>query len=402
MAFKDLSPYEKIVAVHTDFMRHPDFCILGGVTQIGRVTVDDETLTACTDGENAKYGAAFIKDMTRKQLRYLVGHENMHKALHHCTDYIPLFKAHPDEFGQAIDYVVNWQLESMDTGTDKFLERPTLVPPLIDPKYADMSVPEVVRELLKNPPPPQMKGKGQGSGPPSPMDVHEMRECTPENEQELADAKQKLDDAVRHGEIVQGQLRSANSGPAVALNGFREQRTDWRPMLRRLFQEFCEGDEQSRFNPPNKRMLPLDVIMPSHFSEMTGEIIIAADTSGSMSGYYPVVFGEVARICQQLQPAKVRLLWWDTRIAGEQVFTIKDYPQMGKALAPKGGGGTTVSCVAAHIRAKQYKPKAVIMLTDGYIESSYEVPPGNVIWGVVDNTRFVPLRGRVLHIDPNV
>ena len=391
MAFKDLSPSDKLIAVHTDFMKHPDFCILGGVTQIGKATVDPTVPTACTDGEDVYYGAAFIADMTRKQLRYLVGHENMHKALHHTSEYVPLATKYPDEFAEAIDYVVNWQLESMDTGADKFLERPTSVPPLIDKKYADMSVPEVVRELLKDP--DRAKGK--------PMDVHVLSPKTPENEKEFEDLKQKIEDAVRHGEIVQGQLRSAQSGAAVALNGFRAQRTDWRPMLRRIFQDFCEGDEQSRFNPPNKRMLPLGVILPSHFDEMTGEIIIAADTSGSMTGYYPIVFGEVARICQQLNPKAVRVLWWDTRIAGEQVFTQKDYALIAKQMAPKGGGGTTVSCVAKHIRDKKLKPKATIMITDGYIESSYEVAPGNVVWGVVDNTRFVQVRGKVLHIDPN-
>ena len=394
MAFKDLSLPDKLIAVHTDFMKHPDFCILGGVTQIGKATVSTEITTAMTDGCDVEYGAAFIADMSRKQLRYLVGHENMHKALRHCTQYVPIALKYPDEFGEAIDYVVNWQLESMDTGAEKFLERPTSIPPIIDAKYADMSVPEVVRELLK-----QNQGKPKPKKPR--IDVHVMRPCTPENEEELEQIEKKIEDAVRHGEIVQGQLRSAQSGPAVALNGFREQKTDWRPMLRRLFQEFCEGGEQSRFNPPNKRMLPLGVILPSHFDEMTGEIVIAADTSGSMGGFYPVLFGEVARICQQLQPKAVRVLWWDTRIAGEQVFTQKDYKDIANQMSPKGGGGTTVSCVAKHLREKRIKYKALIMITDGYIESSYEVAPGNVVWGVLGNTRFVPVRGKVLHIDPN-
>ena len=153
MAFKDLSPSDKLVAVHTDFMKHHTFCILGGVTQIGKAEVRDDIPTACTNGEDIKYGAAFIKDMTRKQLRYLVGHENMHKALHHCTEYQLVAKKYPDEFAQAIDYVVNWQLESMDTDAENFLERPTAVPPLVDAKYADMSILEVILALLKDPQP---------------------------------------------------------------------------------------------------------------------------------------------------------------------------------------------------------------------------------------------------------
>jgi predicted metal-dependent peptidase len=335
------------------------------------------------------YGAAFIKDMTRKQLRYLVGHENLHKALHHCTEYGVVAKKYPREFAQAIDYVVNWQLESMDTEKDKFLERPTSIPPLVNAKYANMSVLEVMRELLKDPQPNQR-----------PMDEHVIGTLTPTDEEikEAEEIKIKIEDAVRHGEIVQGQMRSATGEGTTALNGFRERRTDWKPHLRNFFMEMCEGEDQSRFNPPNKRMLPLDILLPSHFSEMSGEMIIACDTSGSMTGYYGLVFGEIARICQQVQPKSVRVLWWDTRIAGEQVFTVKDYKDIAKAMAPRGGGGTTVSCVAKHIHEKKYKPKATIMLTDGMIEAQYEVAPGNVLWGVVNNSRFVPIRGKVLHI----
>ena len=191
----------------------------------------------------------------------------------------------------------------------------------------------------------------------------------------------------------------AGTGAGTAsLSGFRERNTDWRGPLRRFITDICEGDEQSRYSPPNKRMLPLGIILPSHFSESTEEIIVACDTSGSMTGLYPTVFGEIANIAKTAQPKRLRLLWWDTQIAGEQVFGPSDYDKLKDAMKPKGGGGTTVSCVAKHIKAKGYKPKAVIMLTDGYIESQYEVPAGNVLWGIVDNPRFTPVRGKVLHI----
>lgn len=391
MAFKDLSPADKLVAVHTDFMRNSTFCILGGVTQIGAVHVVDTLPTAGTDGVDVYYGDAFIADMTRKQLRYLVGHEALHKALHHCTEYIALQKQHPDEFAQAIDYVVNWTLESMDTGSPSFLERPTSVPPLVNDKFADMSVPEVVRALLKNPEPNSQ-----------PMDKHTMRPATPDTVEASEDIKQRIDDAVRHGEIMQGQMRSAEGKGSASLTGFRDRPTDWRPPLRRFLQEMCEGDDQSRFSPPNKRLFPLDIIMPSRFSEASGEIIVACDTSGSMHGLYPVVFGEIARICRTVMPEQVRILWWDTHIAGEQVFVQKDYEHIANMISPKGGGGTTVSCVARHVAEKKYKPKATIYLTDGYIESSYAVVPGNVLWGVLDHPQFRPLRGKVLHIDSGV
>lgn len=385
MAFKDLNPTDKLIAVHTDFMRHSTFCILGGVTQIGKAEVSDDVPTAATNGIDVYYGREFMQGMSCKQLRYLVGHENGHKVLHHCSEYKAHKEKYPQEFAQAVDYVVNWMLESMDDGAEKFLERPTVVPPLVDAKYADMGVLEVMRDLLKNPPPPDKQ----------PMDEHQQMEVSPAQE----DVKQQIEDAVRHGEILQKQLRAAEGKGTMPLSGFREQRTDWRAPLRRFMKEIGEGDDQSRYAPPNRRLLPLDILLPSRFTVKAGELLIACDTSGSMHGVYPVVFGEIANIAMSLKPKSIRVLWWDTHVAGEQVFTERDYDQIAKLVKPKGGGGTTVSCVAAYVREHRLKPKATIMLTDGYIESAYDVVPGNVLWGVVGNPRFVPLRGKVLHIE---
>lgn len=388
MAYKDLSATQRLIAVHTDFMRHKNFAILGGVTQVGKVIISDEISTAGTDGADVYYSEAFIMPMTRKQLRYLVGHEQLHKALHHCTDYGHLKAKHPDEFAQAIDYVVNGTLESMDLDGD-FLERPTSVPPLVDPAFNNKSLPEVMRELLK---------KGGGGG--KPMDVHmDGGQAKPGDKEveECKDIRTQIADAMAQGALVQEKLRGEGAGDAK-LGGYVERPTDWRPPLRRFLTELCEGDEHSRFSPPNKRLLPLGIIMPSHFSEASGEIIIAADTSGSMHSILPQVFGEVAAICKSTQPSSVRVLWWDTRVAGDQAFAPKDYAAIAGLMAPRGGGGTTVSCVARYIAEKKYKPKAVVMLTDGYIESQYDVPPGNVLWGIFGNSRFVPIRGKVLHI----
>ena len=393
MAFKDMSLPDRLIACHVAAMKHPVFCILGGVTQIGKVEITEEVDTAGTDGTDVYYNPHFIASMSKKQLLYLILHEAMHKCLHHCTEYVEVKKKFPDEFAQAVDYVVNGTIEDMDNGAEKFLERPTSIPPLVNPKYANMSVLEVIRDLRKQ------KEHNPQQQPKPTLDKHTMKAKTPENEAEMEEVKQKIDDAVRHGEIVQKQLQSQTGGEAKGLSGFRESNTDWRTPLRRFFQELCEGDDQSRFNPPNRRMLPLGPLLPSHYAESTGEIGIFVDTSGSMAHILPLVFGEIARVAQQAQPASVRVLFWDTKIQSDQVFTPKDYPQIAKLLAPRGGGGTTVSCVARYVAEKRLKFKAGIYLSDGFFEVQYEVVPGNILWGVVGHRSFVPIRGKVLHIE---
>lgn len=431
MAYKDLNTAQRIVAVHLDIMKHKDFSLMGGVTQVGKVHVLATTAdmkgmiehlmvpTAGTDGCDVYYNEQFVKDFSREQLRYLVLHENFHKALHHCTEYAHLSEKYPEIFAQAIDYVTNDQIETIDPDL-KFVARPTNAPPLIDPKYHDMSVPQVMKMLLD-----EQKDKGKGKDPgeeggqpgdqpggtpgkgKSPMDTHITRKPgkgTGKLGDDDADGglgkdalKQQLVDAVNQGAIVRDKLRGQGGG-GKALSGFQERKTDWRTPLKQFVQELCEGDDQSRFSPLNKRLQPLGIILPSHFSEATGELIVACDTSGSMHGLYPTVFGEIARICKEAQPVAMRVIWWGDHIEGEQVFEPKDYDKIKDLMSPKGGGGTTVSCVARHVAEKKYKPKATILLSDGYIESQYECVPGPLLWGIVDNESFVPIRGKVIHI----
>lgn len=410
MAFKDLTPRERITAVSFDIMKDDEFCLMGGATQIGNTTVEDDVPTACTNGRDTKYGKDFIMGMTRGQLRYLVAHETAHKMLMHCVEYQAICEKYGQLANMAMDYVVNQMVEDLDGGRG-FVERPLDPAPLIDAKYKDKSFLEVLQDLVKNPPPEQpQQGKGNGKGKPGPLDQHVQSKEAGAGEEgdgenslsadEMKELKQAMQDAIAQGQIVREKMQQkrGTSGSGGRVNGFEQRTTDWKGPLRRFIQELSEGDEQSRFSPPNKRMLPLGIILPSHFSEAVGEIIIACDTSGSLTGVYSVLIGELCRICQQVKPAKVTVLWWDTRVASSQTFTAKDYEQMNKLLKPAGGGGTTMSCVADWLQDKKLKPKATIFITDGFVEASPRLPPGPLLFGVIDNPSWTPPKGKAIQI----
>lgn len=412
MAWKDLTPRERITAASFDIMRDPEFSLLGGATQVGKVTIVDGMPTAGTDGRDVMYGKEFVMRLSRGQVRFVVAHETLHKMLMHCVEYVPICKKYPQASNMAMDYVVNLMIHEMDAGR-KFIEWTTDPEPLLDAKYKDKSFLEVLQDLLKNPPPQGGSGgkrpldehtqttadKGQpgtaqdGSGDPTEASI------TPE---EMGQLRKDMQDAISQGQIVRDKLQAkqrGSSGSGGRVSGFTERRTDWKSPLKRFIQDLAEGDDCSRFSPPNKRMLPLGIVLPSHFTEAVGEIIIACDTSGSMTQSYPVIFGEVARICQQVKPAKVRMLWWDTKIAGDQTFTAKDYDQIAKQLKPAGGGGTTVSVVSQYIKAQKIKAQCVIMLTDGYIESQYTLAPVPHLWGIVDHAAWQPRKGKKIDIN---
>jgi predicted metal-dependent peptidase len=310
--------------------------------------------------------------------------------------------------------VVNGLIEELDPALN-FVDRPTAVPPLVDAKYKGMSFPQVLKSLVDD-----MKAKG--------LDPEQMKKdadamqkaleemlgkCLDEHmhgdaedddkemtEQEINKLSKDIDDANHQGALLAQKLRGDGKGGRDIFELAAERATNWQDALRDFLSSVCQGDEQSRFCPPNKRLLASGFIMPSHFTETIGEIVIACDTSGSMHPYYSTIFGEIARICSSVRPEGVRVLWWDTSVCGDQEFKPDQYDQIATLMSPKGGGGTVVSCVAKYIAKKKFTPKCVIYLTDGYIERDYEVPKLPVLFGVVDNDDFVPHTGKVVRIKP--
>jgi predicted metal-dependent peptidase len=421
MSWEKMTLEQRVQAANIDCMRHPQFALLSGTICMGKTEVSfDGGPTAATDGNNKWFAPTFIADFTRKQMRYVVLHENFHVALKHCVLFEELFQKYPRVYGAAIDFVVNGTIEEMDPDF-KFVERPTNIPPLVDPKYAGWSLPQVFNDLMKRaksggggggggkPGKGQGKAGQPGAGAPGEdegdldlpgmltLDNH-MRNPAPKGSDQQAKLLKAVDDANRQGELVRRKMAGNGSAGRDILGLAAERETNWQDPLREFIATQCQGDEMSRFVPSNRRMLAAGFVMPTHFSESIGEIVLACDTSGSMIPYYPLVFGEVVRICEQVRPEKVHMIWWDSAVCGHQVFTPEDYEDIARALKPAGGGGTTPTCVTEYIAAKELKPKAIVWLSDGYLFCPDPPTPAPSLWGIVENETFVPQHGKLVRI----
>jgi predicted metal-dependent peptidase len=394
--WEKMSLNDRIIACHVDISNSALFATLSGIVYVGDVRLDEDIRTAATDGRNVIYAPSFIEPLTRKQLRFLVLHESLHKALHHCTSYKSLCEKYPMLCNQAMDYVVNGTIEETDP-THAFIDHPIAVAPLLDKKYYGWSFVEVLQDLIKeceesggDP----TAGSGDGDGA---LDSHIMGKLSEAIEAKTA---QEVSEALHQGKMLAKRIADRGMGRGgSALDRLTQKRdTNWREHLREFVTQLCEGDDYSRFAPPNKRLLPQGILMPSHFSESTGELVVACDTSGSMMGLYGTVFGEIARICENVKPEQVRVLWWECGIEGEQIFKPQDYHRIPDMLQPKGGGGTRLTCVAEYMTEHKIKPKATIILSDGYIESDYILPDCPILFGVVDNDHFVSNKGKTVRI----
>lgn len=398
--WEKLDAHNRIIAVHVDISNNALFAGLSGVVYVGDVKFVEECPTAGTDGRDVIYNEQFVMGLSRKQLRFVVLHEAMHKALQHCTNYQALSEKYGMLTNMAMDYVVNATLFEIDPNF-QFIEKTTEPVPLFDPKYQGWSFIEVLQDLLKNCKVTEVDGVQmvEGAGG-QPLDEHTFGKL-PKDSKEANENGRQIDDAIRQGKVLAEKLAGKKSAGSPLDRATQKRDTNWREHMREWITALCEGDDYSRFAPPNKRLLPLGVVMPSHFSEATGELIIACDTSGSMGGIYPTVFGEVARIVENVQPDGVRMLWWDSAVCGEQYFKPHEFANIASLLKPAGGGGTSPECVVQYIREKKYQPKGVVWLTDGYLDGSDGKVDVPALWGVVDNDHFVPPQGKAVRIYSN-
>jgi predicted metal-dependent peptidase len=397
-----MTSQQRVSAVNIDIMNHMDFSTLSGVVMMGNTNIVPDLPTAGTNGVDVFYGEEFVTTLSRKQLRFVQCHESLHKALRHCSDYKDIVKKYPQLSNIAMDYVVNALIEQTDPD-HKFIEYTTNPKPLLDPKYFNRSFVDVLQDLLKN----GMGeggggGKGAGGGEQGtgvgngePLDKH----MDMPDDVDADELDKQIQDALNHGDMVQRRLKAGADKGGNPLSGLGVKRdTDWRNALREFIEQVVAGDEHSRFNPPNRRFFALDILMPTHFDVAVGELLIACDTSGSMGSVYPTVFGEIANICTQANPEKVRIVWWDTSVCGEQLFNRGEFDNIAGLLKPVGGGGTHPQCVADHIAKHEYKPTAVIWLTDGYLDACPTSVCANELWGVVNNDHFQPAHGKTLRI----
>jgi predicted metal-dependent peptidase len=98
--------------------------------------------------------------------------------------------------------------------------------------------------------------------------------------------------------------------------------------------------------------------------------VLIGDTSGSIGNDELVKYmSEAAAIAEEVRPEHIRIMWADTRVAGEQVF------EEGEPITPKpmGGGGTDMRVPLRE--AEQYEPEVVVLFTDGYTPWPDGEPP---------------------------
>jgi predicted metal-dependent peptidase len=196
---------------------------------------------------------------------------------------------------------------------------------------------------------------------------------------DLKEMNDKIDRALREGALLAGRL---GVDLPRAITDILTPQVDWREALRDFVTASCKGKDEYTWRKFNRRLLPSDIYLPTVENETIGEVVVAIDTSGSIGQDQINEFAtELVSICEAVEPDAVRVLWWDTKVHGQQLFT-DNYQNIGTMLKPQGGGGTRVSCVSEYINKHKLKAECVLVFTDGYLEN-------DVKWNVSDPTLWM-------------
>jgi len=194
----------------------------------------------------------------------------------------------------------------------------------------------------------------------------------------------------QHAASARGELPS---GLARGVCALVHPPADWRTLLREFLTSHARNDYS--WMRPNRRFLVQGLYLPGLHSEELGEVVIAIDTSGSVSERDLATFaGEIQGILEAFD-CDVVILYHDTIVQREQRWRSSDGPLM---LDPLGGGGTSHECVFDWLDRSEVLPSCVVCLTDLETQFPSPSPDVPVLWAVIGDTNILPPFGQCVRI----
>jgi len=378
-------------------MGNKTWMALGGVMCFGKWEVTDKVPTAGTDGKNVWYGKEFCEPLSDEELRFIILHETMHKTARHMQVYKQLHKIDKQRANAACDYWINNELIKQDARSS-FLKM--VDGGLYNTKYDKMTVVEIFKDLEQF----KQDGNGEGEGDESGenqcrgagtdgqgipmtegypqsggMDEHDWDSLSDEDKATL---EKDIEIAIRQGRQLAGKM---DGNKPRMLDGLLDGKVDWKKELAEFIKATMAGRDESSWSKLNRRMFHVGYF-PSTISSTTGRLAIGIDTSGSIWGEILAQFiGEVKKLCAEVKPAGLDIIWWDMNVCGVQSFEQEQLDGIDQLLKPVGGGGTSPQCVADWLSLnKEMNHECLVMLSDGYVDSFpvFNIP---TLWAMTTN-----------------
>lgn len=358
------------------------------------------------------YDPIWTQHLTPRQLGFVLVHELGHMVL----------ASQPRRRGReahlwncATDYAINRIVASIPgpLGGERRYDPPAGLFPgighveiLLDPRWdgrvAEAIYEELAAEQLPEPqtvtltlrlPPGEGEGQGvtrrllglsdHGGG----IDVHLPDDLS-------ASERDQLRERVRAAVEAWSTTGGVGEVPGEVLRELRPKaaRLPWRRVLRAWLGDATSKDELS-LRRPNRRWLAEDMVVPGLHAERVGLVIVALDTSGSMTREdLEAVAGELEDLARHVE--ELTLLIGDTRV--RQVVPTE---RVGDTLRSVvlGGGGTDHRPFFAWVAERRLRPDLFVGLTDLHSRFPERRPAYPVLW-VAPEGHGQPPWGRVLSL----
>lgn len=333
-----------------------------------------------TDGTSLEYNPTWIDSLSTDEIKAVLCHEVMHLACaHHCRRGAREFET----WNKAADYAINQII--IDAG----LKLPRGC--LIDPQYAGISADDIYSKIYRKPQKKQDDQQGQGNDDQGQQESPGQQGTDPgkcggvkdfpgdkgeatqtELDQQAVDwqikATQAAQQAKAYGKLP-GSLQEL-------INGMNSPKVPWREALQRFINQATRNDYT--WKRPNSRYFSRGLILPSLYNEDLPPILLAIDTSGSISQEDLQQFaGEIEEILSQYNNARIEVLYCDTQIHNRITFTAEDRPIKLEVL---GRGGTDFAPVMDYAIKAEEQPACLVYLTDMECNSYGEDPGIPVLW----------------------
>lgn len=359
---------------------------------------DPQCPTMMTDGRRIWVNEGFLHDTLQDvaERAYVLAHEVWHVMARHPQRMAAYAKNglfgrpfYPGLYNVAADAVINASLDEAKIG-----HRPKKSPGVsLDGVQPTDLVEDVYKRLLDDVPESldglQQKLNGQGEmrdadGTPTPGGKgFDMMPATPgadapgeaQMRDVIASAKQAAEASSKGRGTLPGGLKAF-------IDSILDPQVDWRELLRTQIVGKA-GSETTTWRRPNRRRVVLPgTYLPARTGLSTGPVVIAFDTSASVSDHeIAAILAEASAILTDCRPQSCHVVWCDTQVNRvDEVDEAAELQDLVRTDGVPGRGGTAFNPVFGWVAENLDAPPAYLIYGTDMMAPFPEDPGYPVIW----------------------
>lgn len=353
--------------------------------------------TMATDGVRLLYAHEFVRELQQDPSRDLVmgvlAHETLHAALGHVWR---RQQREPLLFNIAVDMVTNFILTQNQIDLpDDCVKMPGGWETLSEEEIYERLRKKVNHALVQA---AAQSSLGAGDVLPPPMPGSGSGQDDQNNQQgqggSAGDQLAKIwkDRLIRAAQVAKSQGRCP-LGISELVDDLLRPQQDWRTLLALFVQPHAHDYDWLR---PDRRLLgAYGLYLPTLFGEKIEDLVVAIDTSGSISSDELRTFmSELRGILQAYPHMHVYLVTCDAQVYAFEELTSQDPVP----TEIQGRGGTDFRPVFDQIETRGLLPSAAVFLTDGMGDYPDQAPPYPVLWVLTPHHQDPPF-GTVTVLD---